>query len=194
MDVRARNSAWKRRQGLRVAPLVHCNLIRPHDALWGVGMDWKCFRVALCHPLLGRNYRAAYCGWHCGSCEEAALESLALVSDSNRIRHRWLLGYRGRSFGRMGVAMVDKILKWLNGIKTDKLLHFIVALLVAQLLYALLSICCGKWMSVLGSMFLASMIAAVKELYDIGHGVASWKDILASVTGIMVGLIIIVLV
>lgn len=89
--------------------------------------------------------------------------------------------------------MVSRILKWLNGIKTDKLLHFIFGLLIAQVLYALLSIGFGKWMSVLGSMFLSSMIAAVKELYDINHGVASWKDILASVIGIVIGLLIMVI-
>ena len=90
--------------------------------------------------------------------------------------------------------MVSRILKWLNGIKTDKLLHFIVGLLIAQVLYALLSIGLGKWMSVLGSMVMSAMIAALKELYDIGHGVASWKDMLASVIGIVVGLTIMILV
>jgi uncharacterized membrane protein YjdF len=89
--------------------------------------------------------------------------------------------------------MVNKILKWLNRIKFDKLLHFIFGLLIAQVLYTLLSIGFGKWMSVLGSMFLSSMLAAAKELWDIKHGVPSWNDFLASEIGVIVGLLVMAL-
>lgn len=87
--------------------------------------------------------------------------------------------------------MVNKILQWLNKIKTDKLLHFIAGILIAQLTYILLSftttlhIC---WVSVL-SLLTTAIIGGVKEAYDKKHGVPSLSDFIYTVIGGLVGIL-----
>ena len=88
---------------------------------------------------------------------------------------------------------MNKVVEWLYGLKTDKILHFVAALLVAQVLYALLSIGCSKWVSLFVALLLATVISAAKEIWDIKHGVPSWKDFLASEIGVMVGLLVMAL-
>lgn len=86
--------------------------------------------------------------------------------------------------------MIEHIKNWLYGIKPDKLLHFIGGLMVAQVFFVLLNICCVRWVSLLVALLLATIVAGAKELYDIKHGVPSWKDFIASEIGIGVGLLI----
>ena len=149
--------------------------------------------MVMCCPLLRRHYSTTIGGWYCCLCEEAALESLVLVLDSNRIRNWWLIGYRGWSLWRMGITMVNKIIKMLYGIQQDKMLHFVGGLLISQLLYAIASLMLPKWVALLLALIVATVVAALKEAWDIKHGVPSWADFLASEIGIVIGLLIIII-
>lgn len=91
-------------------------------------------------------------------------------------------------------AMIERLKSWLYGIKSDKLLHFICGLLIAQVLYALLSIGCTKQVSMLVALILATAVSIVKEIWDIKHGVPSWKDFIASEAGVIIGLLVMVLI
>lgn len=88
---------------------------------------------------------------------------------------------------------MKKILSWIYAIKTDKLLHFVCGMIIAQVLCMLLTHACRGWMPLLGAFLLASLIAASKEIVDIKYGVPSWKDLLASMIGIVVGLAILLI-
>lgn len=150
--------------------------------------------MAVRSSLLGRHYSTTIGGWNSCFGEEAALESLVLVSYCNRICHWWLLGYRGWSLWRMGVDMANRIIKMLYGIQQDKMLHFVGGLLFSQLLYAIASLMLPKWVALLLALIVATVVAALKEVWDIKHGVPSWADFLASEIGIMTGLSIMTLV
>lgn len=91
---------------------------------------------------------------------------------------------------------MKKILAWLNSIKPDKLLHFIAGLLVAQISYALLSIGCTEWLSVLLAFWTAACVGGAKELIDwaTNSGVPSWKDFFATLIGDAVGSLVVVLI
>lgn len=95
----------------------------------------------------------------------------------------------------MGYAM-KKILKWLNGIKPDKLLHFIAGLLIAQISYALLSTGFADWLSVPLGFLAAVCIGGAKELLDgmINDGVPSIGDFLVTLMGGAIGSLVIVLI
>lgn len=88
---------------------------------------------------------------------------------------------------------MKKILSRLYAIKTDKLLHFICGLIIAQVVYLLLAHACNGWMPHIGAFLLGSLIAAAKEIADIKFGVPSWKDFIASVVGVVVGLLILLI-
>ena len=95
----------------------------------------------------------------------------------------------------MGCAM-KKIIRWLNGIKPDKLLHFIVGLLIAQISYALLSIGFTEWFSVLLAFGTAACVGGAKELIDwaTDSGVPSLSDFLATLVGGAIGSLVVVLI
>lgn len=90
--------------------------------------------------------------------------------------------------------MVNIIIKMLYGIQQDKMLHFVGGLLISQLLYAIASLMLPKWVALLLALVVATVVAALKEAWDIKHGVPSWADFLASEIGIMTGLSIMTLV
>lgn len=83
-----------------------------------------------------------------------------------------------------------ELFAWLYKVKTDKLLHVLFGLLIAQVVFVCLHFACQKWLALLGAFLLASLVAGTKELIDIKYGVPSWKDWLASEVGIIVGLLI----
>ncbi len=84
-------------------------------------------------------------------------------------------------------------MNWLYKIKSDKLLHFIAGLLIAQVAAAVLLASTGRLaMSVLLGGTAGLIVALAKELYDkLGHGVSSWKDFFATATGSLVGMALI---
>lgn len=83
--------------------------------------------------------------------------------------------------------MVSRIKQWLYGIKADKLLHFIVGLLVAEVVSGALSHFARLYALIVG--LVVSVIAGyLKELWDSKHGgVSSDKDFLATIIGGAVG-------
>lgn len=83
-----------------------------------------------------------------------------------------------------------ELFAWLYKVGTDKLLHVLFGLLIAQVLYVLLHIGCAKWESAVVAFLLATLVAGAKEAIDVKFGVPSWKDLLASEVGIVVGLLI----
>lgn len=91
---------------------------------------------------------------------------------------------------------MKKILRWLNGIKPDKLLHFIAGLLIAQISYALFSIGFAEWLSVLLAFWTAACIGGAKELIDwaTDSGVPSLSDFLATLVGGAIGSLVVVLI
>lgn len=95
----------------------------------------------------------------------------------------------------MSCAM-KKILRWLNGIKSDKLLHFIAGLLIAQISYALFFIGFAEWLSILLAFGTAACVGGEKELIDwaTGSGVPSLSDFLATLVGGAIGSLVVVLI
>jgi len=91
---------------------------------------------------------------------------------------------------------MKRILRWLNDIKLDKLLHFIAGLLIAQISYALFSIGFVEWLSALLAFGTAACIGGVKEMLDgvINDGVPSLSDFLATLIGGAIGSLVIVLI
>lgn len=87
--------------------------------------------------------------------------------------------------------MMKKIKEWVYGIKADKLLHFICGMVIAQVAYGLLVLCCIPLMAWFFGLAAAVVAASLKEWWDFGHqGVPSWKDFIATVIGAIVGLLI----
>lgn len=93
----------------------------------------------------------------------------------------------------MGCAM-KKILRWFNGVKPDKLLHFIAGLLIAQVSYALFSVGFAEWFSVLLAFGIATCVGVAKELLDRVRGVPSLNDFLATLIGGVIGSLVTVLI
>lgn len=87
----------------------------------------------------------------------------------------------------------EELFAWLYKVKTDKLLHVLFGLLIAQVVFVCLHFVCQKWLALLGAFLIASLVAGAKELIDIRYGVPSWNDWIASVIGATVGLIIMLL-
>jgi len=87
-------------------------------------------------------------------------------------------------------------MNWLYKIKSDKLLHFIAGLLIAQVAAAVLLAFTGRLaMSVLLGGTAGLIVALAKELYDkLGHGVPSWSDFFATAIGSLVSMALISLV
>lgn len=64
----------------------------------------------------------------------------------------------------------------------DKMLHFAVS--------ALIVITVARFAPLWASATVAFGLGIGKEVYDIRHGVASWKDLLADLMGVLYGLLI----
>lgn len=88
---------------------------------------------------------------------------------------------------------MKKILSRLYAIRADKFLHFICGLIIAQVVCLLLSHACYGCMPFVAAFLLGTLMAAAKEIADIKFGVPSWNDFFASVVGVVVGLLILMI-
>ena len=87
--------------------------------------------------------------------------------------------------------MVNRIKQWLYAIKADKLLHFIFGMVIAQVAYGLLALHCIPLMAWFFGLAAAAIAGSLKEWWDYGHqGVPSWQDLIATIVGAVVGLLI----
>ena len=78
---------------------------------------------------------------------------------------------------------------WLYGIRADKWLHAIVALVIVEVLFLAVFRGMGKPMGLLLSTAVTSAVCALKELLDMASkkGVASWGDVIAGIAGTVIG-------
>ena len=86
--------------------------------------------------------------------------------------------------------MVKRIIEWLSHLKSDKLLHFIAGLLIAEVTAGALSHWTKLYSLIIG--LVASVVAGwLKEWWDSKHGgVVSDKDFVATVIGGSVGTLV----
>lgn len=82
---------------------------------------------------------------------------------------------------------MKKIIDWLYGIKSDKLLHFIAGLVVAQVAFALLDLATSVWWSAFLAFLIAAIVGGVKEALDVKRGVPNVADFVATIVGGLVG-------
>ena len=92
------------------------------------------------------------------------------------------------------LAMINRVKKLIYGIKSDKLLHFICAMITVQFLYLMFS-SFGMPLCPVASASLTLAVCAIKELLDklSKKGVASWGDFVAGIIGTVVGLSVMIL-
>lgn len=84
--------------------------------------------------------------------------------------------------------MISSICYWISKIQQDKLLHFIIAYLIVDIV---LSVCCHfnlvYWIGIVIGVCIALLATIVKELDDKRQWDDwSWLDILASCVGIVI--------
>ena len=82
---------------------------------------------------------------------------------------------------------MKKIIDWLYGIKSDKLLHFIAGIVVAQVAFALLDLATTMWWSAFLAFLIAAVVGGIKEAWDVKHGVPNVADFVATMFGGLVG-------
>ena len=84
---------------------------------------------------------------------------------------------------------MKRIKDWLYGVKADKWLHAIVALVMAEVLFLAVFRCTGKPLGLLLSTAVTLAVCALKELWDMASkkGVASWGDVIAGIIGTVIG-------
>lgn len=82
---------------------------------------------------------------------------------------------------------MKKIIDWFYGIKSDKLLHFIAGLVVAQVAFALLDLATSVWWSAFLAFLVAAVVGGIKEAWDVKHGVPNVADFVATMVGGLVG-------
>ncbi len=84
---------------------------------------------------------------------------------------------------------MKRIKDWLYGVKADKWMHAVVALVIVEALFLAVFRCMGKPMGLLLSTAVTLAICALKELLDMASkkGVASWGDVIAGITGTVIG-------
>lgn len=82
---------------------------------------------------------------------------------------------------------MKKIIAWLYGIKSDKLLHFIAGMVVSQIAFALLDLATTMWWSAFLAFLIAAVAGGIKEAWDIKHGVPNVADFVATMLGGLVG-------
>ncbi len=87
---------------------------------------------------------------------------------------------------------MKKLKAWLYGIKADKWLHVIVALVVVEVLFLAIFHDIGKPAGLTMSAAITVALCCLKELYDMdsNDGVASWGDIIAGIVGIVIGVMV----
>jgi len=87
--------------------------------------------------------------------------------------------------------MIKRIESILCSISNDKVLHFILSMIVCQISFCLFCLFTPLWLATILSFLCVCMIGAFKELYDKTHGgVSSWKDFAADVFGGVTGVLI----
>lgn len=90
---------------------------------------------------------------------------------------------------------MKRLKQWLYGLKTDKLLHFIAGMLIAEVAAVLLGLAMGGIMAAFCGWLLSVVVSMAKEIWDKGHdGVCSMADFAAGLFGALVGLAVMLLV
>ena len=85
---------------------------------------------------------------------------------------------------------MKKIIEWLYGLKTDKCLHFIAGIVVAQIAFALLDLATTVWWSAFLAFLVAAVVGGIKEALDVKHGVPNVADFVATMLGGLVGVLL----
>lgn len=85
---------------------------------------------------------------------------------------------------------MNKIIEWLYGLKTDKCLHFIAGMVVAQIAFALLDLATTVWWSAFLAFVIAAVVGGLKEAWDIKHGVPNVADFVATMLGGLLGVLL----
>ncbi len=88
-----------------------------------------------------------------------------------------------------------KVKTWLYGIKSDKWMHAIVALVIVEALFLALFRGMGKPMGLLVSAAVTLASCGAKEVFDMlsKKGVASWGDIDAGIIGMLIGTLLMIM-
>lgn len=82
---------------------------------------------------------------------------------------------------------MKKIIEWLYSLKTDKCLHFIAGMVVAQIAFALLRLALPWWWSAFIAFVISVVVGGLKEAWDVKHGVPNMGDFVATMFGGLVG-------
>lgn len=85
---------------------------------------------------------------------------------------------------------MKRIIAWLYSLKTDKCLHFIAGMVVAQIAFALLRIALPWWLSAFIAFVIAAVVGGLKEAWDIKHGVPNVADFVATMLGGLLGVLL----
>ena len=85
------------------------------------------------------------------------------------------------------VRSMKRIIDWLYSLKSDKYLHFIAGLVVAQVVFALLRLAMPWWWCAFLSFVAASVVGGVKEAFDVKYGVPKLADFVATMFGGLAG-------
>jgi len=85
---------------------------------------------------------------------------------------------------------MKKIIAWLYSLKTDKCLHFIAGLVVAQIAFALLRLALPWWWSAFIAFVIAAVVGGLKEALDVKYGVPNVADFVATMVGGLVGVLL----
>ena len=87
--------------------------------------------------------------------------------------------------------MIDRLKNALCSISNDKVLHFVLSMVIAQVSFCVFGIFTPVWLASVLGIICVCAVGAAKELYDKKHGgVASWKDFAADAIGGAVGIVI----
>lgn len=91
--------------------------------------------------------------------------------------------------------MISKICNWLGGIPTDKVLHFVVAYILFDILVTVITKCSVSTIdSILISFLIVSACIFAKETIDkYSYDLFDWYDVLAGYLGMMAKLILLVI-
>lgn len=89
---------------------------------------------------------------------------------------------------------VKELFNWLHKVAIDKLLHFIVGLMIAQLGAALFGLFLGAYMKIFFGWILSVLVTMSKEIWDKRHdGVCSYADFSAGFLGAIIGSLILLI-
>lgn len=91
--------------------------------------------------------------------------------------------------------MISKICNWLGRIPTDKIIHFVVAYIIFDVIISVLTICNVSIIdSVIISFLITSACIFSKEAIDnYSYGLFDWYDVLAGYIGVITKLLILII-